>query len=272
MATPDTWNPDQYERFRAERAAPVFDLLALVRPKPDPRVVDLGCGTGEWTQHVHRTLSARATIGVDRSPAMLAKAGSRVAPGLTFELEDIGRWAEGALRRGDRYDLVFSNAALHWVSGHETLLGMLRALLGPGGQMAVQMPNNDDHPAHVVAREVSREPEFAAALPREDAGARLLAPEAYAALLHRLGFTSQHVRVQVYPHVLASRDEVIEWVRGSLLTTAESSLGPGVFARFLDRYRTRLFERLPDDRPFFYPFKRLHLWGQLASDAPAKRS
>src|SRR5688500_9945976 len=100
----DTWDPAQYERFRAERQQPFFDLLGLVRAKSDMRVVDLGCGTGELTRDMHRQLNAKSTLGIDSSAAMLAKAPSE--PGLMFEQKRIEE-IEG------KFDLVFSNAALH---------------------------------------------------------------------------------------------------------------------------------------------------------------
>jgi len=89
-----------------------------------------------------------------------------------------------------------------------------------------------------------------------------LKPEAYAALLHRLGYRQQHVRLQVYGHHLATRDEVIEWVKGTLLIDYQKRLPPEWFRRFLDRYRERLLPQLEDRQPFFYPFKRLLLWAQ----------
>ena len=70
---PSTWDPEQYNRFRAERQQPLLDLLALVRPRPAMRVVDLGCGTGETTQLVHERLAARDTVGIDSSETMLAQ-------------------------------------------------------------------------------------------------------------------------------------------------------------------------------------------------------
>lgn len=69
----DTWNPAQYERFKRERSQPFFDLLATVRPKPGMKIVDLGCGTGEWTRHIHVALEAQSTLGVDLSDAMLER-------------------------------------------------------------------------------------------------------------------------------------------------------------------------------------------------------
>ena len=47
LRMPDAWSPSQYERFRAERAQPFWDLAALVEPRPGMRIADLGCGTGD---------------------------------------------------------------------------------------------------------------------------------------------------------------------------------------------------------------------------------
>jgi trans-aconitate 2-methyltransferase len=259
----DAWNPQQYERFRSERAAPFYDLFRLVEREPGMRVVDLGCGTGEWTHHAHVELGATSTVGIDTSSAMLAKAAPRVMPGLTFEQKDIRAWAKDAGSAGARYDLVFSNAALHWLRSHEELFESITRTLAPRGQLAVQVPANFDHPTHVVANEVAHDPEFAAKLEGTHDRTEILSPEAYATLFHRLGFATQHVRLQVYPHVLDSREGAIEWVKGSLLTAFEKRLSPGDFARFLTVYRERLFAIVPDEHPFFFPFKRVLMWGRL---------
>lgn len=252
----DPWNPAQYERFRDERSRPFYDLLALVRLRPGLRVVDLGCGTGELTRKLHERLAAIETLGLDNSDAMLAQAAFHAGGGLRFEKGDIAAFAPPA-----PYDLVFSNAALQWVPDPEaTLAGLTAATVAPGGQLAVQVPANHDHPSHVAAHELAAESPFREALGGYVRATPVLAPEAYAALLDRLGYRDQHVRLQVYAHHLASRDEVAEWVRGTLLTDYERRLPPALFARFLDRYRQRLRDRLPDTRPFFYPFKRILLW------------
>ena len=78
---PDAWNPAQYDRFRAERQQPFFDLLGLVRPQPEMRVVDLGCGTGELTSALHRRLGARETLGLDSSDAMIARSDAYAESG-----------------------------------------------------------------------------------------------------------------------------------------------------------------------------------------------
>lgn len=252
-----TWNPDQYARFRAERSQPYFDLLALVRPQPDMRVVDLGCGTGEMTRVLHQRLQARETLGLDSSETMLAKSGAFAGDGLRFERGDISRF-----RPEQEYDLIFSNAALHWLPEHEELLTRLTRGLAAGGQLAFQVPANDDHPTHVVATTVASEPPFREAMGDYRRSWPNLTPEGYAVLLDKLGYREQLVRLQVYGHRLASRDDVVEWVKGSLLTDYEKRLPPPLYRQFLDRYREQLLAQLDDRRPYFYPFKRILCWGR----------
>ena len=251
------WNPGQYERFKDERSRPFFDLLSLVRPHSGMRVVDLGCGTGELTRELHRALGARETVGVDSAEPMLAKSAAFAGDGLRFERASIEAWAPEV-----PLDLVFSNAALHWVEDHRSLVPRLASMLGPGGQIAVQVPSNDDHPSHAVAAEVARESPFREAL----AGYVRVSPNLtlgeYATLLDRLGFHEPHVRMQVYAHRLASRDDVVEWVRGTLLTDYAKRMDGALFERFVARYREVLTQRLEDTRPYLYAFKRTLFWGE----------
>ncbi|TMA32058.1 MAG: methyltransferase domain-containing protein [Deltaproteobacteria bacterium] len=253
---PDVWDPAQYERFRRERAQPFHDLLAMVEPRPGMRVADLGCGTGDVTLELHRSLKARETVGVDNSPAMLEKAPRE--PGLRFLLGEIEQFAPP-----ERFDLIFSNAAFHWVPDHPALFTRLRAALAPGGQLAVQMPMNDDHASHQTAFELACTHEFRRLLHGFERRPRLLEPAQYASWLHHLGFGRQHVRVQVYGHLLESREQVIEWVRGTLLTDYQKRLTPADWERCLERYRELLLPQLSEEQPFFYTYPRILMWATL---------
>jgi trans-aconitate 2-methyltransferase len=255
----DAWDPTQYERFSDERSAPFFDLLALVEPCRGGRVVDLGCGTGELTRALHERTGASATLGVDSSEAMLARSTSHAGDGLSFELEDIAHWVPA-----EPVDLVFSNAALHWVDDHRELFARLTAALGSGGQLAVQMPANHDHASHLVAERVARQEPFRDALGGYLRRSPVLSPELYAVLLDRLGFGSQHVRLQVYLHVLSEPAAVIDWVKATLLTDYKRRLPDALYDDFVACYRELLLTELGDDRPFHFTFKRLLLWGRLS--------
>jgi trans-aconitate 2-methyltransferase len=243
------WSTGQYEKFKSERQQPFFDLLALVEKRPRMRVADLGCGTGELTRELHTALGVSETVGIDDSDAMLAKARTFAGDGVTFEKKRIQSFEPGV-----PFDLLFSNAVFHWVPDHIELFARLTAYLSADGQLAVQMPANDSHASHQVAAEVGHE--FGVE-PRPDF---VLPIERYAALLHRLGYRQQQVRMQVYGHVLPSTGDVVEWVRVALLTHYQSLLSPERFEQYLAAYREQLRAVLGDQQPYFYTYKRVLIW------------
>ncbi|MFN8618299.1 MAG: methyltransferase domain-containing protein [Dehalococcoidia bacterium] len=256
MSSP--WNPDQYHRFQNERSQPFFDLLDLVEPAPGSEVIDLGCGTGELTKILREKTQARTTLGLDSSETMLAKARAFAGNGLSFEQGNIDGF-EGA------YDIVFSNAALQWLNGHEALIPAVAAHVKPGGQLAFQVPANADHPSHLIAHAVAKEEPFAAALDGYTRDWPVLPPERYAGMLDTLGFGELHVRLQVYGHHLESSEGVIEWVKGTLLTDYERRMPPDLYQRYLARYRERLLADIGERAPYFYAFKRILVRGRKLS-------
>jgi trans-aconitate 2-methyltransferase len=260
--TVDTWNPQQYDKFQREREQPLVDLLAMLRPAPHLRVADLGCGTGRPTRLLHEHVQARETIGIDRSAKMLdIQAGGELPPGLRFEVGAIEDFP------GDRglFDLIFSNAAYHWVVDHESLLDRLSRALAPHGQLAFQVPASHDQLSHVVADELAGEEPFRSAFGGWRKPQPVLAPEQYARLLYGLGFADPQVRLIVYPHVLATRDDVVEWMKGTLLTEYARHLPAERFDEFVRAYQSRLLAQLEPIEPFFFPFKRILCWGQRSA-------
>jgi trans-aconitate 2-methyltransferase len=250
------WNPDQYNRFADDREQPFWDLAGLVEaPSQPPALVDLGCGDGRLTAELHRRMEAARTVGIDSSAEMLERARDHAGAGVSFEAGDLAAWSGAA-------NIVLANASLQWVPDHHGVLARWRSGLGPGGQLAVQVPANNTHASHVVARELAGE-WMGEAAPPDPVEANVLAPEDYASVLYELGFHRQHVRMQVYAHVLESTASVVEWVKGTSLTRFRPVLPARRFDEFVDEYRTRLVARLGDHRPFLYTFRRILFWGRL---------
>lgn len=259
MTASQAWDPGQYACFEAERAQSFFDLAALLEPGAALRVADLGCGTGRLTAWLHGELGAAATVGIDASEAMLEACRAHAGGGLRFERGDLAEWAPV-----EAFDVVFSNAALQWVEGHEALWVRLAAALRPGGQLAVQMPANDDHASHVIARALAQQEPYRAYLDGYVRRFPTLSPARYAELLDELGFERAQVRVQVYGHRLPSARAVVEWVKGSLLTAYRDRLPAEVYARFLEDYTALLLAELGEHEPYFYAFPRILMWGRKA--------
>jgi trans-aconitate 2-methyltransferase len=242
------WDPAQYHKFQAERAAPFEDLVKLIRVRAGLRVIDLGCGTGELTARLADLLPESDVLGVDNSPAMLEKARPLERPGLRFELMPIEAVA-------GEWDLVFSHAAIHWVDDHETLIPRLFGMVARGGQIAVQMPSNHSHFSHVIAREMAGEEPYRSALNSWSRTVPVLPIETYAALLYDSGAEDITVFEKVYPHILENADAIAEWTRGTLLVPYMERLPEPMRPVFLEDYKARLRRREPGS-PVFYGFRR----------------
>jgi len=257
----DSWDPSQYNRFAGEREQPFWDLARLLHPTNAPAVVDLGCGDGRLTAALHERIGAASTLGVDSSRSMIDAAAAHTSDDVTFALGDIGTWEHPAT-----YDVVFANASLQWVPDHAAVLARWVRSLKPGGQIAVQVPSNADQATHRLAAELGAE--LLAEPPPDPVAHNVLAPEVYARLLDELGCVDQHVRLQVYAHHLASTADVVEWVKGTMLTRFKGPLGPDGWDDFVDRFRDRLVAELGEQSPYFFPFKRVLLWGRVGSKSP----
>jgi trans-aconitate 2-methyltransferase len=228
------WDPKQYTLFRAARRRPFFDLLAQVNAAAPAQVVDLGCGTGDLTLALAERWPEAEILGVDSSAAMLAEAQDKHAGArVRFLQRDLARIAlQGPA------DVLFSNAALHWIDDHAALLGHLVGLLAPGGTLAFQVPANFEAPSHRRVEEVRALPRFASAL---RAG---------------LGLTVDAWDT-TYLHVLPGEDAVLQWLLGTTLRPVLAALGPEEGAAFLAALRPLLqsdYPALPYGTPF--PFTR----------------
>lgn len=241
------WNPDQYHKFQSERAAPFDDLLKLVDLRPRLKVVDLGCGTGELTRRLADSLPKSDVLGLDNSAHMLAKAESAKRAGLTFTLGDqadlSGTW-----------DLIFSNAALHWTENHEALIAHLYGRLAPGGQIAVQVPSNHTHISHQLIIQTAQEEPFKSVLKGFVRYAPVLTIDRYAQVLFDMGAENIIVFEKVYAHVLEDSDAVVEWISGTALVPYFERLGAEKDA-FLGVLQKKMRAAMPAS-PLLYPFKR----------------
>lgn len=250
----DTWNAGQYEKFRNERSRPYFDLMDLVDARPGMVAIDLGCGTGALTALSHERFQNARTVGLDNSPSMLETAPE--VSGVEYRLGDIAEWNEPGT-----YDLVLSNAALQWVPDHAARIEAIVGALKPGGQLALQIPDNGSHPSQQVAYEMEREGAVVD-VPTHPLRTNVLPTERYAEILDSLGIENVKSRTYVYLHRLESREAVVEWVKGTFLLHYKQHLDEAHYESFLQTYRERLFKRLPDDRPFRFTFRRIFLAGR----------
>src|SRR5271169_6872588 len=112
----EDWSARQYLKFEDERTRPPRDLLAQVPLQRPRQAVDLGCGPGNSTELLVERYPQSEVIGLDSSPDMLRKARERL-PQCKFIEADIAAWTPDP-----GTDLLFANAALHWVPDHQRVM------------------------------------------------------------------------------------------------------------------------------------------------------
>jgi len=244
------WDSAQYLKFNDERTQPCRDLAARVALASPANIVDLGCGPGNSTEVVAARWPEARITGVDSSSAMIASAREK-HPSWRWVTEDIEEWAHG----GESYDVVFSNAALQWVSDHARVFPQLLERVAPRGALAVQMPGNWDGPAHRLMREVAGRFGIAGKV-REWFTHE---PEFYYDAL-AAGSTRVDVWTTEYLHVMADAEAIVEWYKGTGMRPFLEAL-PNEDAR--DRFAAEYLEAIrseyrarPDGRVLF-PFRRV---------------
>jgi len=238
MAT--TWDPAQYERYKAYRDRPALDLMVQIPADLDPREIwDLGCGTGEHAALLKRRHPGAVVHGLDSSPDMLARARRR-PEAVDWVEQGIADWSPPAPP-----DLIFSNAALHWLSDHGTLFPRLAGALAPGGVLAVQMPVSYTAEWHVLMRETAAEGPWAKALADVEGTRPLAAPEDYYGWLSPL-CESVDIWTTTYLHALTGEDPIVDWMLGTGLRPYVEALSSDAERQaFLDAYRRRLAPSFP---------------------------
>ncbi|MBE9604444.1 methyltransferase domain-containing protein [Acetobacteraceae bacterium H6797] len=250
MAT-HSWNPTQYLQFEDERLRPALDLIARL-PAGEPRlVVDLGCGAGNALPALAARFPGARVVGVDSSAAMLSKVAGK---GFETIQADIGTWQPETPP-----DVIFSNAALHWLGDHERLFPRLLSLLAPGGVLAVQMPAMHAAPLRALQPVVAAKGPWAAKLAGIGSARAILEPAGYYDVLRPL-VPGLELWVTEYIHVLRGERPVVEWAKGTSLLPFLDALAdtPELRDAFLDAYAEALAPHYPrqSDGAVLLPFRR----------------
>ncbi len=248
-----TWDARQYLKFGDERTQPVRDLISRIRLENPRCIIDLGCGPGNSTEALRNRWRASAIVGLDSSPEMIRSAQAKYPQG-EWLVGDAACWLAA-----DPFELVFSNAMLHWVPDHERVCPRLLDQVAPGGALAIQVPAHYDSPLHREILEVSREPAWTDRMAAARSALTNHPPGFYYDLLKPLA-ADIDLWETTYYHQLAGPESVLEWFRGSGLRPFLEALRDDSERRSLE---TKLMERYQKTYPrradgqILFPFRRL---------------
>lgn len=249
------WDASHYLKFGDERTQPARDLAGRIEIDGPRRIIDLGCGPGNSTAVLRQRWPEAEIIGLDSSEEML-EAASRTHREGCWLWGDAGSWSAEP-----PFDIVFSNAALHWVPDHSRLFPHLLAQVAPGGILAVQMPAHHRSHAHRIIREVADDPRWRHLMNRAREAMTSETPGFYYDLLQPLTARLTLWETDYY-HVLENPRAIVEWFRAT-------GLRPYLDALEDEQQKLRFEERLIEafdecyprrrDGRLLFPFPRLFL-------------
>jgi trans-aconitate methyltransferase len=129
----DSWNASLYATHSAHHRAQDAEFLASIGLLPNARVLDLGSGTGEFTNKLAASVPQGSVLGIDSSVSQIEYARQAKSGNVEYRL---GRLEElQSVLDESAFDAVISRATLHWVAAeeHPALLSTIRAHLSRGG-------------------------------------------------------------------------------------------------------------------------------------------
>jgi trans-aconitate 2-methyltransferase len=127
------WDAAAYDRVSDIQFTWALEQLSRLELSGDEVLLDAGCGSGRVTAELADRLPRGRVYGVDVAPSMVQHARETLGDRATVYCQDLV-----ALSLPEPMDIVFSNAAFHWVHNHDALFGSLHRALKPEGRLVAQ--------------------------------------------------------------------------------------------------------------------------------------
>lgn len=238
------WNASDYEKNSQAQQIWANELIEKLDFTGTEDVLDLGCGDGKITAEIARLVANGSVTGVDYSSSMIDLAAVRYPssgyPNLSFRVMDAGTLSfEGC------FDVVFSNAALHWIKDHKPVVKGIFKSLKPGGKILLQM-GGEGNASDILftLAELQSSPEWRPYFEDFEFPYGFLGTEEYEALLSKVGFKAN--RVELIPKDMEheGKSGLEGWIRTTWLPYTER-VPEAKRNRFIEAISTKYVERVP---------------------------
>jgi len=207
------WSAADYASNSSVQQTWARELIARLELRGDERILDVGCGDGKVTAEIAKAVSKGSAVGIDASPQMIEFATAAFPAGKNPNLEFYVMDARHiAFQR--KFDLVFSNAALHWVDDHPAFLRGAASVLRPGGRLMVSCGGKGNaHDVFLALRPEMRAKRWREFFRKMEAPYFFHSPEEYKKWLPRFGFKTRSVKLAPKDATYEGGEGFAGWLR-----------------------------------------------------------
>jgi trans-aconitate methyltransferase len=237
------WNAADYAANSGVQQTWARELMAKLNLRGGEHVLDVGCGDGKVSAELAQIVPRGSVVGVDASPQMVEFARAIFPrsefPNLEFHVMDARQ-----IRFARQFDLVFSNAVLHWVDDHRAFLRGAAAHLRSGGRLMVSCGGKSNaHDVFLALRPEMRLARWCKFFRKMGKPYFFYTPEDYEKWLPRFGFKTLGVRLSPKDTVYNGRAGFTAWLCTTWLPyiqrvpeNARDEFATGVTERYLAKH------------------------------------
>ncbi|UTB32790.1 MAG: methyltransferase domain-containing protein [Methanobacterium sp. ERen5] len=154
------WDAKEYQKSSSAQQKWAKELIKKMDINGSEKMLDLGCGDGKITSEIATHLETGCILGIDSSEDMIKLANETFPeneqPNLKFKVKDFQD-----LNYDEDFDLIFSNAALHWAKDHSNILKSIQRSLKPNGKLLIQMGGKGNAKEILdIGNEMTHQPEW----------------------------------------------------------------------------------------------------------------
>ncbi len=240
------WNAKDYEKNSAAQQKWAKELISQLHLSGTETILDLGCGDGKVSVEIASLVSEGFVIGVDNSTTMIELAQEKyppnLYPNLSFQVMDASD-----LQFEKQFDLVFSNAVLHWLKNHQPVIAGLRQSLKSSGKILLRMGGKGDAKEIIALMdEIRAQSQWAQYFDGFKFPFTFLGVEDYHALLKNAGLSC--IRVELIPKDMTHQGKsgLAGWIRTTWLPYT-GRIPAHLRDDFIEAVTTRYLAKVPLD-------------------------
>lgn len=250
------FNGEKYKKASKHQKEWGNNLIDELSLNGDEEILDLGCGDGGLTEQLAQSVPRGRVLGIDASAGMIAAAQNRLKSNLVFMQMDIN-----TIDFQNRFDVIFSNAALHWVKNHERLLSNAFRALKENGLLLWDFAGDGNCSNFFeVMRETIHSKKYKPYFRNFEWPWYMPTKNIYEKIIAASGFTTYSITEINRDRFFASADEMIKWIDQPSIVPFISKIPEEMKMEFRDDVIQSMIKKtLQPDAACFETFRRIHV-------------